>query len=74
MAMTEEERAIHAWPSETPEQRQAQVNALIVLAEDPAHEYDAHHGTDRSASSLDMLSRTDPDEHERILRKIRENR
>lgn len=46
---TPEETAIYAWPSDTQEQREAQVAALIALANDPAHPYDGHHGHDRTA-------------------------
>lgn len=70
MAITPEEQDIYSWPSDTPEQRQAQVDALIALAEDPTHPYDAHHGTDRSADSLEHLRATNPAEYERILRKM----
>lgn len=72
MAITDREREIYSWPSDTMEQRQAQVDALAALAEDPTDRYDAHHGTDRSDASLAFLAATDPAEHARILRKIEE--
>lgn len=48
--MSPEESAIHAWPAETIEDRQKQVDALIALANDPTHPYDGHHGQDRTVA------------------------
>lgn len=72
--MTEEERAIQAWPNNTTQERQAQVDALILLAEASEHPYDAHHGTDRSVDSLEMLKALEPAEFERISQKIEAGR
>ena len=39
-------------PSSTEAERQAQIDALIDLAQDPTDEYDGHHGNDRSPDAL----------------------
>lgn len=67
MPTTPREQEIYSWPSETVEQRQAQVDALTALAADPTDGYDAHHGTDRSPESLASL---DPANRARIEAKI----
>ena len=72
--ITEREKAIYAMPSDTFEQRQAQVRALAELAADPSDEYDAHHGTDRSYESLEHLAATDTARFERVMQKIEGSR
>lgn len=58
---TEREAAIYAMPSSTVEERQAQVDALIALAQDPTDAYDGHHGNDRSDESLEFAREHNPE-------------
>jgi hypothetical protein len=51
--------------------REAEVEALIARALDPADPYDGHHGNDRSDDSVEFARRTNPELAERLEEKIR---
>jgi hypothetical protein len=51
-------------------ERQAEVDALIARALDPADPYDGHHGRDRSEEALAASAERDPEAYARTLEKI----
>jgi hypothetical protein len=57
---TERELEIYRMPSSTPEERAAQVAALIELAQDPTDAYDGHHGNDRTDAAIAVAEVIDP--------------
>jgi len=52
--------------------REAEVAALVARAADPDDDYDGHHGTDRSAESLEWARVNDPETYARVMAKIEE--
>lgn len=54
--------------------REAEVVALVLRAQDPNDEYDGHHGTDRSAASLALAKKQDPNTFARVTKKIEEGK
>lgn len=67
---TEREREIYSMPSSTPEERAAQVAALIELAQDPKDTYDGHHGDDRTVEAIAYAEVVGPAKAEEIRTKI----
>lgn len=54
----------------TKEEREAEVEELMRRAQDPDDPYDGHHGTDRSAASLEWARNNDPVTYARVMGKI----
>lgn len=55
----------------TIDEREAEVDALMARAQDPADEYDGHHGSDRSPDSLRWMQANDPTSYARVMGKIK---